>query len=59
MPALNIPMAHEGNNEGMWTNVSAPSTVDWCEENYIVTPYIAEFWNTVCGLTTIITVTYY
>ena len=32
-------------NDGFWGNIT--STVDWCEENYVVNYYIAEF----CKLT--------
>jgi len=31
--------------EGHWGKVT--SSIDWCEKNYAVTIYIAEFWNTV------------
>ena len=34
--------------EGVWSPVTA--SIDWCEPNYIVTYYIAEFWNTVSNL---------
>ncbi|XP_022103257.1 alkaline ceramidase 3-like isoform X2 [Acanthaster planci] len=34
--------------EGVWGKPT--STLDWCEANYVVTPYIAEFWNTVSSL---------
>jgi dihydroceramidase len=33
--------------DGFWTGMAAPALVDWCEPNYAVTPYVAEFWNTV------------
>ncbi|CEP13290.1 hypothetical protein [Parasitella parasitica] len=33
---------------GYWGPVT--SSVDWCEENYIHTHYIAEFWNTISSL---------
>ena len=26
------------------------SSLSWCEKSYVVTPYIAEFWNTITGL---------
>jgi dihydroceramidase len=29
---------------------SKPSTVDWCEKNHIVLPFIAEFWNSMSSL---------
>lgn len=31
----------DGDQEGYWGKPTA--TLDWCEENYAVTPYIAEF----------------
>lgn len=36
--------------EGFWSTFGAAASVDWCEPNYVVTPYIAEFWNTLSSL---------
>jgi hypothetical protein len=38
--------------KGYWG--SATSTLDWCEENYTVSIYIAEFFNTISNLNYII-----
>lgn len=43
-----LPFAHPYPpvpDHGYWDKVT--STIDWCEENYVVTPYIAEAMNTI------------
>ncbi|KAI8607014.1 ceramidase, partial [Chytriomyces sp. MP71] len=40
--------------EGHWGLGTA--LTDWCEHNYAVTPYVAEFWNTVSNVFFLITV---
>jgi len=36
------------NSTGYWGEVTA--TIDWCEHNYTLTKYLAEFWNSVSSL---------
>lgn len=40
------------NNVGYWGPPSA--TIDWCEANYVYSPYIAEFWNVLSNLSFIV-----
>ena len=42
--------------EGFWGKPSA--TIDWCEENYELSHYIAEFWNTVSNITFVVLALY-
>jgi dihydroceramidase len=42
-----------GGLQGYWG--ARTSTLDWCEENYIVSYFIAEFWNTLTNIVIIFT----
>jgi len=46
------PLNFDPKNDGYWGDTTA--TLDWCEQNYEVSWYIAEFWNTVTNLSMII-----
>ncbi|CAH3026995.1 unnamed protein product [Porites evermanni] len=39
------PLTADSNTEGFWGEATA--TIDWCEENYAVSSFLAEFWNTI------------
>lgn len=47
-----MPPSYPDNGTGLWG--ARTSTLDWCEENYAVTYYMAEFWNTVTNLAFIV-----
>ncbi|KAJ3049412.1 Alkaline ceramidase 3 [Rhizophlyctis rosea] len=47
LPLLTSPLPFRG-YEGYWGPVT--STLDWCEENYILTYYLAELWNSISNL---------
>ena len=47
-----MPPSYPDKGVGFWG--SPTSTLDWCEKNYVVTFYIAEFWNTISNVAFIV-----
>ncbi len=35
---------------GYWTQYGPLASVDWCEPNYLISPWVAEWWNTLSSL---------
>jgi dihydroceramidase len=37
-------------SSGFWTSMGEAASIDWCEPNYVLTQYVAEWWNTISSL---------
>jgi dihydroceramidase len=44
-----LPTYLQENHGGFWGDMPTAS-IDWCERNYVVTEYIAEFWNSISNV---------
>lgn len=54
MPPTVLPPLHQV--DGWWGPPT--STIDWCEDNYEISYYVAEFWNTISNLAMIVPACY-
>jgi dihydroceramidase len=48
--ANGFEQVHGEQKEAVGTWGEATASVDWCEENYYVVPYVAEFWNSLSSV---------
>lgn len=46
--SLPLQWPYRASRDGIW--LPQTSTLNWCEEDYNVTPYVAEFFNTITNL---------